>query len=115
MTIHQMLHTCSSTADVQSALRTICSRFGSLHRLDVIATSPRKGRQAMCFLRMASPSQENQLIEHIGPHHGVGRFGGDVVLVVDLQGAPPATAPEAPGGFADTSSPDHLLHEPLKG
>ena len=115
MASNQMLHTCTSTADVQSALRTICSRFGSLHRLDVIATSPRKGRQAMCFLRMASPSQENQLIEHIGPHHGVGRFGGDVVLVVDLQGTPGINSPEAVGGFADGGNSRHLLHEPFLG
>lgn len=43
-------------------------------------------RQALCFLRMESAEQELQLARELG----IGRFGGELVLVVDLPGRPAA-------------------------
>ena len=49
--------------------------------LDILAASQAGKRQALCFLRMVSADQENQLMRELG----VGRFGGDLVVIVDLQ------------------------------
>jgi hypothetical protein len=65
---------------LRPALHSLCSRFGSVARLDILAASQAGRRQALCFLRMGSPAQEQQLMRELG----VGRFGGDLVVVVDL-------------------------------
>ena len=67
---------------LRSALLSICSRFGSIARLDILAAGHAGKRQALCFLRMDSAEQEQQLISELG----VGRFGGDLVVIVDLHG-----------------------------
>lgn len=65
---------------LRPALLSVCSRFGSIARLDILAAGHVGKRQALCFLRMDSAEQEQQLISELG----VGRFGGDLVLIVDL-------------------------------
>lgn len=65
---------------LRPALLSLCSRFGSIARLDILAATQAGKRQALCFLRMGSAEQEQQLIREFG----VGRFGGDLVLIVDL-------------------------------
>ena len=66
---------------LRPALHSLCSRFGSVARLDILAASQAGKRQALCFLRMDSPAQERELMTELG----VGRFGGDLVVIVDLQ------------------------------
>ena len=66
---------------LKPALHSLCSRYGSVARLDILAASQAGKRQALCFLRMGSADQENQLMSELG----VGRFGGDLVVIVDLQ------------------------------
>lgn len=65
---------------LRPALLSVCSRFGSIARLDILAAGHAGKRQALCFLRMDSAEQEQQLISELG----VGRFGGDLVVIVDL-------------------------------
>lgn len=65
---------------LRPALHSLCSRYGSVARLDILAASQAGKRQALCFLRMDSDSQEQQLMRELG----VGRFGGDLVVIVDL-------------------------------
>ena len=67
---------------LRPALLSICSRFGSIARLDILAAGQAGKRQALCFLRMDSAEQEQQMISELG----VGRFGGDLVVIVDLHG-----------------------------
>ena len=67
---------------LRPALLSVCSRFGSIARLDILAAGHAGKRQALCFLRMDSAEQEQQLISELG----VGRFGGDLVVIVDLHG-----------------------------
>ena len=62
---------------------SLCSRFGSIARLDILAAGQAGKRQALCFLRMDSPEQERALMSELG----VGRFGGDLVVIVDLHTA----------------------------
>lgn len=75
------LKSCADVGSLRPVLLSICSRFGSIARLDILAASQAGKRQALCFLRMDSDEQEQQLIRELG----VGRFGGDLVLIVDLQ------------------------------
>lgn len=70
-------------SSLRPALHSLCSRFGSVARLDILAASQAGKRQALCFLRMDSPAQERDLMAELG----VGRFGGDLVVIVDLQPA----------------------------
>lgn len=78
--ILQPLQNCTDITDLKPALQSICARFGSVARLDILAASQAGKRQALCFLRMDSAEQEDQLVRELG----VGRFGGDLVLVIDL-------------------------------
>ena len=71
----------SDISALKPALHSLCSRYGSVARLDILAASQAGKRQALCFLRMVSADQENQLMRELG----VGRFGGDLVVIVDLQ------------------------------
>jgi hypothetical protein len=71
-------------ADVNSlrpAIHSLCANYGSVARLDILAASQAGRHQALCFLRMDSAEQERHLMQDLG----VGRFAGDLVMIVDLQ------------------------------
>lgn len=70
---------CSSTAGLRAALTELCKPFGELDRLEIL-TAGQGSRQALCFLRMHTPEQDRQLMQS----WGIGRFGGDLVLVVSM-------------------------------
>jgi len=70
---------------LRPAVHGLCSRYGSVARLDILAASQAGKRQALCFLRMDSAEQERELMCGLG----VGRFAGDLVMVIDLH--PPGT------------------------
>ena len=79
-TLLDQLKSCTDIGALRPALLSICSRFGSIARLDILAASQAGKPQALCFLRMDSDEQEQQLVRELG----MGRFGGDLVLIVDL-------------------------------
>lgn len=70
----------TDVSTLRPALLSLCSRFGSILRLDILTACQAGKRQALCFLRMDSAEQEQQIMNELG----VGRFGGDIVLVIDL-------------------------------
>ncbi|MES2361910.1 MAG: hypothetical protein V4646_08910 [Pseudomonadota bacterium] len=74
------LENCTEISELRPALHLLCDRFGSIARLDILPASHVGRRQALCFLRMASAEQEETLVRELG----IGRFGGALVLVVDL-------------------------------
>ena len=74
------LKTFADIVSLRPALFSLCSRFGSVARLDILAAGRSGRKQALCFLRMDSAEQEQHLMTELG----VGRFGGDLVVVVDL-------------------------------
>ncbi len=84
-TTFEQLKNCADISDLRPALHSLCSRFGSVARLDILAASQSGKRQALCFLRMSSAEQEQQLMNELG----VGRFGGDLVVIVDLHAVGP--------------------------
>jgi hypothetical protein len=82
--MHHEFDQLNNFADISTlkpALHSLCSRYGSVARLDILAASQAGKRQALCFLRMGSAEQEHHLMSELG----VGRFGGDLVVIVDLQ------------------------------
>lgn len=82
--MHHEFDQLKNFADINTlkpALHSLCSRYGSVARLDILAASQAGKRQALCFLRMGSAEQEQRLMSDLG----VGRFGGDLVVIVDLQ------------------------------
>jgi len=85
---------CPDMAALQSALGDLCARFGSVTQLNILPAAHAGKRQALCFVRMASPEEEHRLMSGLG----IGRFGGELVVVVDLH------APEPPAMTADLFS-----------
>lgn len=77
------LQQCPDIATLQTVLRNMCSRFGSVTQLNILPAEHAGKHQALCFLRMASAEQEKELMSGLG----IGRFGGELVVVVDLQAA----------------------------
>lgn len=65
---------------LKAALHQLCSEFGRITRLDILTAMHEGTKQAICFLRMEKPEQEQQLMKSLG----VGRFGGEVVFVLNL-------------------------------
>ncbi len=86
----ETLKSCSNAGDVKRELRSLCAPFGGISRIDVLMASHGSTRQALCFWRMESPERE----EEVMCEFGVGRFAGDLVMIVDL---------EPRDGFANSS------------
>jgi hypothetical protein len=70
----------SDVPSLKTALHQLCSEFGRITRLDILTAMHEGTKQAICFLRMERPEQEQQLMKSLG----VGRFGGEVVFVLNL-------------------------------
>ena len=66
---------------LRSALHDLCSRFGSLRHLTILPANHVGRQQALCFLRMASSEEEACIMTALG----IGRFGGELVLVLNLR------------------------------
>jgi len=77
------LHCRHDLRSLDTALRTLCSGYGEVTQLIILPVNHVGKPQALCFLRLASAAQE----QHIMTALGIGRFGGELVLVVDLQPA----------------------------
>ena len=76
----QALSQCADVADLRSAVPQICAQFGPIQRLDILTSVHEKMQQAICFLRLTDRAHEQALMSSLG----VGRFGGEIVFVVDL-------------------------------
>jgi hypothetical protein len=90
MTALDRLRHCPDVTTLKPALHRLCETFGRVAKLDVLTAMHEGTRQAICFLRLDSPEQEQTLMQTLG----VGRFGGEIVFVVDLN---PAANQEAQG------------------
>lgn len=63
------------------ALHNLCSHFGQVEKLVVLTARHEGAQQAICFLRLESMHQEQILMRELG----VGKFGEEIVIVVDLK------------------------------
>jgi hypothetical protein len=71
---------CKNVASLRSTFHELSTEFGAITLRDILTMNQPGKRQAMCFFRPESPSQELRLMAN----RGVTRFGGDLLLVVDL-------------------------------
>lgn len=85
-TLDDLKH-CGNASALRKAVRAICADFGAVKRLEVLTTEQEGVLQAICFLSLEDPEKEIELMRALG----VGRFGGEIVFVVDL-------APATDGG-----------------
>lgn len=91
---------CRDVATLKPALYGLCEKFGRIARLHILTAIHQGTRQAICFLKMESPEKERLLMQSLG----VGRFGGEIVFVVDLRdgpGGPGADAREPSSQWAE--------------
>jgi hypothetical protein len=77
----ELLKNCASVSDLKREIGMLCARFGGILRIDVLLARRGGARQAMCFWRMESPEREDEVMSEFG----VGRFGGDLVMIVELE------------------------------
>ena len=62
-------------------MHQLCSEFGRITRLDILTAMHEGTKQAICFPSHGTPrSRSKQLMKSLG----VGRFGGEVVFVLNL-------------------------------
>ncbi len=76
----EQLKGCQDVKTLKSTLRRLCGRFGQIETMDVLTSMHEGTKQAICFLRLDSPAKEEVLMKTLG----VGRFGGEIIFVVDL-------------------------------
>lgn len=75
---------CRDVGSLETAVREMCAEFGELTRIHIMTMAGAEQRRALCFLRLESEAQETRLMTSLG----VSRFGNDVLVIVDLPGAP---------------------------
>lgn len=75
------LEQCGDVGSLGLAVRTLCSEFGSVSKLDILTMTDAGKRHAVCLLRLDSSEQEQDLMTKLG----TGRFGDDLFFVVDLR------------------------------
>lgn len=76
----ESLGSCRDTASLPSAVGALCAEFGRVIKLDVFTMTERQKRRALCFLRLESVAQEQQLMSDLG----ASRFGDDLLVIVEL-------------------------------
>lgn len=76
----EKLKSCTEISHLRTTLRSICDPYGSISQLDILSAFQAGKHQALCFLRMNSEEEENHLMAALG----VGRFAGNLVVVVDM-------------------------------
>ena len=81
------LTACRDVSSLKAAVQDLCTAFGKVTHIDVLTIAETEKRQALCFLRLESLAQEQELMTSLN----ASRFGDDVLLVVDLpRGSPRA-------------------------
>lgn len=76
----ESLASCGDTASLRFEVSALCAEFGRVTKLDVFTMTETEKRRAVCFLRLESPDQEQQLIADLG----ASRFGDDLLVIVEL-------------------------------
>jgi hypothetical protein len=74
------LKTCTNLDHLRSSLKALCAPLGTVAELDIFLVQQAGHHQAMCFWRMASENENARIMQA----WGVGRFGGELVAVVDV-------------------------------
>ena len=87
------LQYCASINVLREALLEICRAYGEVRRLEILKAVHEGQSQAICFITMATEAQEIALMQSLG----VGRFGGEIVFVIEMENT------SGDGGFGASS------------
>lgn len=71
---------CKDVASLRSTIYELFTEFGEIAHMDILTMKQPGKRQALCFLRLESAAQEQQLMANLG----VTRFGNELLFVVDF-------------------------------
>ena len=71
---------CGDPDRLKAAIRELCAEFGKVTSMSIMTMTEAEQRRALCFLRLESQAQEIELMTSLG----AGRFGNEVLIVVDL-------------------------------
>lgn len=74
------LRHCADAPALRKAVLGICADFGTVKRLEILTAEQDGVPQAICFLSLDNPDHELALMRALG----LGRFGGEIVFVVNL-------------------------------
>jgi hypothetical protein len=72
---------CGDAESLDRAIQKLCTELGIVARVDIRTLVKSGKRQALCFLRIDSAGQEEQLMRTFR----LTRCGNDLLLIVDLQ------------------------------
>jgi hypothetical protein len=90
---------CKDVASLRTTIHEFCAGLGEIAHMDILTMKQPGKRQALCFLRLESAAQEQQLMTNLG----VTRFGNELLCVVDLP-ADQTNIAELPEGFLPRSN-----------
>jgi hypothetical protein len=90
---------CKDVTNLRAAVHELFTEFGGIAHMDILTMKRPGKRQALCFFRLESAPQEQQLMANLG----VARFGDELLFVVDLS-AEQAHIAERP----EDSDHDHI-------
>ncbi len=77
----EQLKTCADLDSLRSTLHVLCAPLGTVAELEIFLVDQAGHHQAMCFWHMQSKDEDARVMRD----WGVGRFGGELVTVVDLE------------------------------
>ncbi len=75
------LKTCTDRDNLRSKLQALCDPLGAVIELDIFLIEQAGHHQALCCWRMQSEKENTRIMRE----WGVGRFGGELISVVDLE------------------------------
>jgi hypothetical protein len=75
------LKKCTDLDNLRSTLHDLCEPIGKVAELEIYLVEQAGRHQAMCFWQMGSENENARIMQK----WGVGRFGGELVAVVDLE------------------------------
>lgn len=109
-TLHD-LQQCPNVEALAPAVRGLCGHFGQIDKLTILNAVHDGAHQAICFLRLASTDHEKHLMQALG----VGRFAGEIVLVVNLKQDDHHTRAAVTQDFDDSQPPRVAAPASLNG
>jgi hypothetical protein len=71
----------SDAKGLTPALHNLCNKFGLVENIVIFTAKHEVTTQAICFLKLTSEEHEQAMMASLG----LGRFGGEVVIVVNLK------------------------------
>ena len=76
----EQLKACADLDSLRSTLHILCAQFGTVAGLEIFLIEQSGRHQAMCCWHMQSEEEDARVMKE----WGVGRFGGELIAVVDL-------------------------------